>query len=145
MKRKILWVSLATALCTSVTPGLITANDGKNAPPSKAAPTKRDAPLPLTERERWLLDRMEQLEKRVAELESKSSSSAEGIVVGNVATENAPDNSAVSEAVMAASTSAVPADSTPLSKNPTAVARQATEKGKAGKANPSASATAKSK
>src|SRR5215475_871446 len=31
---------------------------------------KMEAPVPLTERERWLLDRVEQLEKRVADLES---------------------------------------------------------------------------
>jgi len=46
-------------------------------PPAKSAPAKSDAskiesPAPLTERERWMLDRMEQLEKRVAELEAKS-------------------------------------------------------------------------
>jgi len=35
---------------------------------------KVDAPAPLTERERWLLDRVEQLEKRVADLESKDNS-----------------------------------------------------------------------
>src|SRR5579864_6120101 len=34
---------------------------------------KTDAPAPLTERERLLLDRLEQLEQRVAELEAKSS------------------------------------------------------------------------
>jgi hypothetical protein len=35
-------------------------------------PAKADSSAPLTERERWMLDRMEQLEKRVAELESKN-------------------------------------------------------------------------
>jgi Putative beta-barrel porin-2, OmpL-like. bbp2 len=38
---------------------------------------KPSAPPELTERERWLLDRVEQLEKRVAELEGKRSVSAE--------------------------------------------------------------------
>lgn len=38
---------------------------------TKAA-SKIDSPVPLTDRERWLLDRVEQLEKRVAELEAKS-------------------------------------------------------------------------
>jgi hypothetical protein len=38
----------------------------------KTEPKKIDAPAPgLTERERWLLERVEQLEKRVSELESK--------------------------------------------------------------------------
>src|SRR5215475_2629692 len=36
---------------------------------TRSAP-KVEAPAPLTERERWLLDRVEQLEKRVADLES---------------------------------------------------------------------------
>jgi Putative beta-barrel porin-2, OmpL-like. bbp2 len=50
-------------------------NADKNAsnPPAKASPAKIDAPAPgLTERERWLLDQVEELRKRVAELESKA-------------------------------------------------------------------------
>ena len=43
---------------------------------SKPTAAKIEAPVPLTERERWLLDRIEQLEKRVAELETKGVSSA---------------------------------------------------------------------
>ncbi|HTT34114.1 MAG TPA: outer membrane beta-barrel protein [Methylomirabilota bacterium] len=39
---------------------------------AKPAESKVEAPAPLTERERWLLDRVEQLEKRVAELEARS-------------------------------------------------------------------------
>ncbi len=46
-------------------------DDGKNQPPAKPAAVKIDAPAPLTERERQLLDRVEQLEKRMAELEGK--------------------------------------------------------------------------
>src|SRR4029077_2451036 len=38
---------------------------------AKPGATKVDAPAPLTERERRMLDRMEELEKRVAELEAK--------------------------------------------------------------------------
>jgi hypothetical protein len=37
-----------------------------------AAKGRLEAPMALTERERWLLDRVEQLEKRVEELEAKS-------------------------------------------------------------------------
>jgi len=56
----------------------------KSAPTAKTAPAKPELPSAgLTERERMLLDRVEQLEKRVAELESKSSS-------GNPAPEAAP-------------------------------------------------------
>ena len=43
---------------------------------AKPVTSKADAPGELTERERWLLDRVEQLEKRVAELESKSDAKA---------------------------------------------------------------------
>src|ERR1700731_4534350 len=50
-------------------------DDRKTEPPTKpAAAAKIEAPAPLTERERWMLDRMEQLEKRVAELEAKGQS-----------------------------------------------------------------------
>ena len=48
-------------------------NADKNAsnPTAKSAPAKVEAPAPLTERERWLLDQVEELRRRVAELESK--------------------------------------------------------------------------
>ena len=46
-------------------------DDGKDSHPAKPATTNIEAPAPLTARERLLLDRVEQLEKRVADLESK--------------------------------------------------------------------------
>jgi hypothetical protein len=69
---------VATLLCVSGIPGLLLADDGKdkNTPPAKAAASKPDAPAPLTERERMLLDRVEQLEKRVADLEAKKPAEA---------------------------------------------------------------------
>lgn len=74
---KILWISLALALCVGVGPGLAAANDdGKDGQPAKAVLVKPDSPAPLTERERWMQDRMEQLEKRVAELEAKGQPTA---------------------------------------------------------------------
>ena len=45
----------------------------KNSSSSATGAAKPAAPPELTERERWLLDRVEQLEKRVAELEGKRS------------------------------------------------------------------------
>src|ERR1700739_4701125 len=77
-KRALPWIFLVVALSDSVVPGFLIADDeGKGNPPSKAAPSKPDAPTPgLTERERWLLDRVEQLEKRVSDLETKTSSAA---------------------------------------------------------------------
>src|ERR1700694_1961419 len=75
-------ILFAALLCASIVPGRLLADD-KDAsnPPSKSAPAKSDAsrmeaPAPLTERERWLLDRVELLEKRVADIETKSNSPA---------------------------------------------------------------------
>src|SRR5579859_5627592 len=51
-------------------------DDGKDQPPAKPAAVKIDAPAALTERERQLLDRVEQLEKRMAELEGKAQPAA---------------------------------------------------------------------
>src|SRR5258708_8908617 len=65
-----LWIAL---LCAAAFPNAAFA-DGNEKNESKA-PTKLEAPAPLTERERWLLDRMEQLEKRVAELEAMRNTS----------------------------------------------------------------------
>jgi hypothetical protein len=98
---------------SSAVPALGFANDdSKGEPPAKpAAAAKMEAPAPLTERERWLLDRVEQLEKRVADLESK----------GN--TTEAPAASAV-----------LPVSINAVTPSVTAVAPQATEKGKTGAA-----------
>jgi Putative beta-barrel porin-2, OmpL-like. bbp2 len=70
---------LAALLCVSTSPALLLADDEKDkkTPPAKAGPAKSDASAPgLTERERMLLDRVEQLEKRVAELEAKGPAGA---------------------------------------------------------------------
>src|SRR6267143_797337 len=93
-KRVLLGVSLAVALSSGVAPGLLMAGDEeKPNPPSKAAPIKPDAPAPgLTERERWLLERVDQLEKRVADLESRgnaASASAAGASAAQPASANA--------------------------------------------------------
>ena len=71
-------VLVIALLCASTSPGLLFADDDKekNTPPAKAASAKPDAPAPLSERERMLLDRVEQLEKRVAELETKGTAAA---------------------------------------------------------------------
>jgi len=46
-------------------------SEATKASSAKPVEAKVETPVPLTERERWLLDRVEQLEKRVAELEAK--------------------------------------------------------------------------
>ena len=55
-------------------PGRALGDDGDstNSNPSAKAGKKADAPAAFTERERMLLDRVEQLERRVEELEAKS-------------------------------------------------------------------------
>src|SRR5467141_1999453 len=71
MKRLVSLMLVAVSFGSAV-PVIAFADDGKGEPPAKPAATpKIEAPAPLTERERWMLDRMEQLEKRVAELEAK--------------------------------------------------------------------------
>jgi len=70
--KRLVSLVLVAASCGSAVPGVTFADDGKGEPPAKPAATaKIEAPALLTERERWMLDRMEQLEKRVAELEAK--------------------------------------------------------------------------
>jgi hypothetical protein len=138
-KRELLWILLALVLSGSTAPGLLIADDeGKANPPSKAAPIKSDAPTPgLTERERWLLDRVEQLEKRVADLESKGNPAAAPAADASAA-QPASANTAAS-AVAAANSSITPGP-TPASSDPisnsrvTVLGPQATEKGKSGAA-----------
>jgi Putative beta-barrel porin-2, OmpL-like. bbp2 len=81
-KRGFIGLALAGLLYSSAAPGVVLA-DGKDGDTSagkteKAKPgaTKVEAPAPLTERERLLLDRVEQLEKRMAELEAKGQPAA---------------------------------------------------------------------
>jgi hypothetical protein len=102
-RRRILNLFLAALILSGIVPNHSLADDKEsNSTPAKPVPVKTDSPAPLTERERWMLDRMEQLEKRVAELEAKSSSA-----VGNSAT------ATVRETVSAQPTSANPANAVP--------------------------------
>jgi Putative beta-barrel porin-2, OmpL-like. bbp2 len=77
-KRILVLTILAALLCATTPPRAAFADDekGKDTPPAKAVAAKPDAPAPLTERERMLLDRLEELEKRVAELEAKQPAGA---------------------------------------------------------------------
>src|SRR6266576_3649859 len=85
--RRMFQLLIPALLCAIIVPNRLladekeTSNPAAKAEAAKPAPAKSDAPkfeasAPLTERERWLLDRVEQLEKRVAELETKSNSPA---------------------------------------------------------------------
>ena len=75
-KSGFVWLVQTALLCSSAVSSRVFADDKETAaPPPKPAPAKPDSPAPLTERERWMLDRIDQLEKRMAELESKGNSS----------------------------------------------------------------------
>jgi hypothetical protein len=102
---RLLQIVFAAMLFTAIFSSRLLADDkDANNPPAKAAPAKSDSPAPLTERERWMLDRMEQLEKRVAELEAK----------GN------PAEAKATEAAAAQPTSAQPPSANALSAAPVA-------------------------
>jgi len=99
------------------------------------------APTPgLTEREQWLLDRVEHLERRVAELESKNSARPE-TAVETVAVQPIPVSAAISNAGMSV-TSARPEPATaapetnviPRNASLASIKGQATEKGNSGMA-----------
>jgi Putative beta-barrel porin-2, OmpL-like. bbp2 len=87
------WLVAAGLLYSVAIPNRLFADDkgSKNdaAAPTSAKPAKVDAPTPgLTERERMLLDRVEQLEKRVEELEAKGSAGAPSVVPAGPAETN---------------------------------------------------------
>jgi len=68
--RKIRLLCLLVILCGTHISSRAYADDGTSS--GTVSPVQMDAPQPgLTEREQWLLNRVEQLEKRVEELESK--------------------------------------------------------------------------
>ena len=147
-KRGVLWIPLAAVLCGSLAPGVLVAdNEGKDKPPAKDARIKPDAPTPgLTERERWLLDRVEQLERRLAEVEAKVNSPTAAPAEA-VAVQPTPPTAAISS--MGASAAGASSESETAATNTTTITKnaaiasvvaQATEKGKSGAAKPSASA-----
>jgi hypothetical protein len=129
-----------------------TANSAAAAPAADSAsakPIKMDAPVPgLTERERMLLDRVEQLERRVAELETKDApaaasdpttaaeSAASRVTRGEAANSSARVSAtpASANASGAVSTSASPAGGNAISSDRVmaSIGPQATEKGKPG-------------
>lgn len=79
MRVPIFRIVLACLLLFACCPEFSFANDGPkpDSPPATTNSAKPSPPPELTERERWLLDRVEKLEKRVAELEGKQPASGE--------------------------------------------------------------------
>ena len=135
--KRITTFTLVTVFCGITLPAFAFGDDDRKGEPA-AAPAgekKVDAPAPLTERERWLLDRVEQLEKRVADLESKGSTTAASAVDAS-AVPAAPVNSETS--VVTAGTPSIAPGVTatnsglPSSDPAAGVGPQATEKGKLG-------------
>ena len=72
-KNQIFWLLITVLLGVSGGSRPLYADDKESSnSSSKPVTVKIENPTPgLTERERWLLDRVEQLERRVAELEAK--------------------------------------------------------------------------
>lgn len=137
-KRGVLWPALALLLWASAAPSCVFADDKESGTPQpKAVPIKPDSPAPLTERERWMLERIDQLEKRMAELESKGNPPVPAATEISAPHPGSPDLSTSSSPTSA--TSAAPVAVAVTNVNPTdkTVAlgtAQATEKGKAGAA-----------
>jgi hypothetical protein len=101
------WLFSMALLCVSIAPNRLLADDkDSGAPPAKSAPARPDSPAPLTERERWMLDRIEQLEKRMAEMEAKSNS---GTPATAAASTTQPASSAASDPAIASSSVTAPA------------------------------------
>jgi hypothetical protein len=77
---RISWLLLVVLIGAIAVPACSFADDDNtdkkaSNPPAKPAAAKVESPAPLTEREQYLLDQLEELKKRVAELESKAGSS----------------------------------------------------------------------
>ena len=133
---------LLTLCCGTTIPVFASTDDnGKSEPPAKRVAAKVDAPAPLTERERWLLDRVEQLEQRVADLESKGRS-IESPAIADAAVAQPSSAKAASSAIAAGTPRSIAlgptaANADSISNDRVAtVAPQATEKGKSGAPNP---------
>jgi putative OmpL-like beta-barrel porin-2 len=138
-RRKLGWLFVIAVSFASAAPApSFASDDGPDDTPGRPVSAKLDAPAPaLTERERWLLDRVEQLEKRVADLEAKGQPSASATAAAPEP-EAAPRNGSTSTTfgkTMAASGPATPANPDVLSASYVAASTgpQVTEKDKSGK------------
>jgi Putative beta-barrel porin-2, OmpL-like. bbp2 len=136
LNRLVVLVLAGVACGSAVRARTFSDGDGKSEPSARPSATKVDVPLPLTERERWLLDRVEQLEKRVADLEAKGNPAA---APADASAAQPPSANTATSVVAAANSSITPgpgpATSESLSNGRVAaLGPQATEKGKPGAA-----------
>src|SRR5258705_664982 len=135
-KRLVPTILVGLSLCCGNAVCAFADDDGKDSPPAKPVTAmKMEAPAPLTERERLLLDRVEQLEKRVADLEGKGTTPGAASGADAAAVQPAATTPVASTAGVAApgTTSVAKATSSDLlSKDSTTavVQPQATDKGK---------------
>jgi hypothetical protein len=138
--KRVVALVLVAACYGSTIPAFASTDDsGKTEPPAKRVSAKVDAPAPLTERERWLLDRVEELEKRVADLESKGNPTT--VPGGDASAVKPSSGNSASPAIVAIPPSVAPWTNSANSGSPSAdpaaaVGTQATEKGKSGAAQP---------
>jgi hypothetical protein len=82
--REVSWTFL-TMLCLCATPTRLLADGRKDNLPAVVPEKSSGVPPELTDRERWLLSRIEELQKRVAELEEKVTPPAKPLEASNVA------------------------------------------------------------
>lgn len=141
--RKTIVMPLTLMLLCILCPGQLLADGDGKSETAKAKPPKIEAPAPLTERERLMLDRMEQLEQRVAELEAKSNASATGqpspIAPASSMARRDASGALTDASVATANGGGAPAPITVVSANAATVGpQQATEKSKSGAAKPPA-------
>ena len=150
-EKKFVCLLCTALLCIGFAPGALLARDGSGdaekktetakATATKPAASKIDAPAPLTERESLLLDRLEQLEKRVAELEAKRSSPAaapsEAAAAAHAPTESATAASPANSLPAASVAAEAHASGAPLN-SPVALStkQEQTAAGKPAKAEP---------
>jgi hypothetical protein len=121
-KFRILAIAGAALMCSAIAPCPIYADDSAAAKTEAAAKSsdtsKKSAAAPdgLTDRERTLLERVEQLEKRVEELEATGKASATpAVATPSAATQPAPSNAGGISASASSSGAAAPASATAAS------------------------------
>jgi hypothetical protein len=131
--KKLLRRSLLIALSATLGSSSIVADDDAKNGPASGNPTKVDAPKSgLTEREYWLLEWVEQLEKRVAELESKNRPAAMPAAASAPSPEAAPVTTAAQTVAVAAGTAGIASATAagtvaPANAPPSGVAKESSE------------------